>query len=589
MSKLTRRHVLQTGAALGISGVISQGSPVAATTASPSLEKFVQPLPIPEQREPDEERDGIDHYEIPITEFTQKLHPDLPETTLWGYDGVFPGPIIKSQRDQEVSVCFDDRNLPEEHLFEVDDRIDGTSPEDYPAQYDVSDVPEVRTSTHLHGLNIEPESDGQSLAWTSPAGVTGPMYEKDVQEVPNHQARLSGVYHDHALGITRLNVYAGLAGFYFIESEAETELGLPEGEYDIPLLLQDRAFKEDGSLEYPDRFVADYAGDTAVVNGAVWPELEVEPRRYRFRLVNGSNGRAFNLRLEHESDESVPTMYQIAPDQGFLESVVSIGSDEDLDSLLLTTFERADVVVDFSEYAGETFTVTNDAEWPYMGQNDGSDLGELLQIRVTDPSEEPADPSANPTEIDLPGFDGFDEDDVTETRHMTMNMALEDGLGINLLNDSRMFDEDAVVKPELGSTEIWELENGTSHTHPIHLHLVGFEVIGRGPDGTDDPDPNERGEKDVVRVEPDETVRIMTRFENFTGRYPWHCHVLEHEDHDMMLPFEVVPADDEDEGHPEPPDQPGECGPPDHAGEQGPPDHAGEQGPPDHASGGGRT
>jgi laccase len=549
--------------------------------SSPDLEKYAQSLPLPDIRDPDENANNggnprppahageqgppdhageqgppdhansqkpatqsdADYYDVPITEFTQSLHPDLPDTTLWGYDEVYPGPIIKAQRDQPVNVRFDNSDLPEEHIFTVDDIVDGTDPEDYPDHHSVSEVPEVRTSTHLHGLNIEPESDGQSMAWTSPSGVSGPMPGKEVQEVPNHQSRLTGVYHDHALGITRLNVYAGLVGFYFIESEEEEQLDLPSGEYDIPLLLQDKTFNEDGSLYYPDSFVSEFAGDTAVVNGAVWPYFEVEPRRYRFRMVNGSNGRAFNLRFEHESGEEAPTMYQIAPDQGFLESVVPIGSDETLDSLLLTTFERADIIVDFSDYAGETFTVTNDAEWPYMGQNSGSDLSELLQIRVTDPDEDPEDTSTHPENLNLPGFEGFDEDDVVETRHMTMDMTTEDGVALNLLNNSRMFDEDAVVKPQLGTTEVWELENRTGHTHPIHLHLVGFEVLGRGPDGTEEPDPNERGEKDVVRVDPDETVRIITKFGDFAGRYPWHCHVLEHEDHDMMLPFEVVSED----------------------------------------------
>ncbi len=506
--------------------------------SSPDLEKYVQPLPIPEVREPDGKRRGADYYDVPITEFTQSLHPDLPDTRLWGFDGVFPGPIIKASRNRRAKLRFDNSDLPEDHLLNVDERIGGTSPEDYP-DYD-GPVPEVRTATHLHGLNIEPESDGQSRAWTSPGGVTGPEFAKEVQDVPNRQSRMSSVYHDHARGITRLNVYAGLAGFYFIESQKEEQLNLPSGEYDVPLLLQDRTFNEDGSLYYPESFVSEFAGDTAVVNGAVWPYLEVEPRRYRFRIVNGSNGRAFGLRLGTESDTDAPLLYQIAPDQGFLESVVPIGSRGNLESLVLTPFERADVIVDFSDYAGETFTVTNSAEFPYMGQNEGSDLEELLQIRVSESDAGVEDTSSDPTGLALPSRREYTEESAKEVRKMTLDMSMDGDLPVNLLNNTRGHDEDAVVKPQLGTTEIWELENNTGHTHPIHLHLVGFEILGRGPDGTDDPGPNELGEKDVVRVDPDETVRIITQFGDFSGRYPWHCHILEHEDHDMMLPFEVV-------------------------------------------------
>lgn len=539
MSKLPT-HLAQT---LG-NRILNSRSVTDVESQTLELERYVQPLPRPAVKDPDERRERSDYYEIEIEEVTQSLHPDLPDTTVWGFDGSFPGPIIEAKQDRRVEAHFDNSSLPDEHLFDVDERISGTSPSDYP-DYD-GPVPEVRTATHFHGLNIEPESDGQSTAWTAPDGTTGPGFEKEVQEVPNRQARMTGLYHDHAWGITRLNVYAGLAGLYLIRSPAEEALDLPENEYEIPLLLQDRTFNEDGSFSYPDTWVSEFAGDTALVNGAVWPYLEVEPRRYRFRVVNGANARTFNLGLSADSGGDVPLMYQISPDQGFLESAVSIGSGGDVESLLLAPFERAEVIVDFSDYAGQTLTVTNDAEFPYQGQNDGSDLDEVLQIRVTDPDEPPADPSADPMALDLPSPPKFDEEDAVEVREMTMDMTVEDDLVVHRLNGARMFDEESIVRPQLGTTEIWELENPTGVSHPIHLHLVGFEVIGRGPDGTDAPRPNERGEKDTVRVDPGETVRILVEFGDFTGRYPWHCHMLEHEDNAMMLMFEVV-ADTEDE------------------------------------------
>lgn len=565
MDGLSRRRLLQTGAALGVAGVIPLNSTkTAAQSSSPSLDKYVQPLPIPEVREPDGNRDGGHSHRIPVMEFTQNLHPDLPDTTLWGFDGVYPGPIIEAKRNQPLRVRFDNSHLPENHLLIVDERIHGTTPENYPG-YD-GPVPEVRTVTHFHGLKTKPENDGQAGMWTSPDGVTGPEFANYWQELPMRQSRLTSTYHDHTLGITRLNGYAGLIGLYYVRSQAEEDLDLPSGEYDIPLLLQDKSFNTDGSLAYPMDWTPRFAGDTAVINGAVWPYLEVEPRRYRFRIINGANHRTFSLKLENESSQGVPTLYQFAPGHGFLESVVPIGPAGSLNSLVLQSFERGEVIVDFSDHAGEMFTLTNNAELPYTGANSGSDLSELMRIRVADPSKKPMDDSANPTNLSLPSPPEFDRNDVSQTRKMDLGVTKQDGLVIYKLNEYGFGDEEAIVRPQLGSTEIWELQNNTGGAHPIHLHLVTFRVIGRGPDGTDAPDPNERGHKDTVRVEPGETVRIITRFEGYTGQFPWHCHMLEHEDNRMMIKFEVEggTTDPPDERQ-EPPDgkSPYGRGPPD--------------------------
>ncbi|WP_225336500.1 multicopper oxidase family protein [Halomicrobium urmianum] len=547
---LSRRRLLRTGAALGLAGFVPQAA--GASTSSPDLEKFVQPMPVPEVREPDGRREGADYYDVAIEEFEQQVHPDLPPTTLWGFEGSVPGPVIRARRNERIKLRFDNSGLPADHLFEVDDRIKGTSPDDYD-DHD-GPVPDVRTVIHQHGLNVEPESDGQAEAWTSPDGVTGPRFVTDVHDLPNRQPRMTGTYHDHTLGISRLNNYAGLHGFYVIESEREDQLGLPSGEYDVPVMLEDRTFEPDGSLHYPDEFVANFAGDTAFVNGAVWPYFEVEPRRYRFRLVNQSNGRTFALSLSNDDGHDAPAMYQFAPDQGYLEDVVPIGHGGDLESLTLAPFERAEVVVDFSEYAGETFTVTNDAEFPFSGGHgdghggDGPELSELVQIRVTDPDGEVTDDSTPPSELSLPATSDYNEDAAEQTRHMTLDMAMRDDLPTHLLNGKTFHDGGDHAKPRRGATEIWEFENGTDHSHPIHMHLIDFRVIGRGEDGTAAPAPNERGPKDVVRVDPGETVRVVTEFGDFTGTYPWHCHVLEHEEQGMMRPFEVVAGDERGEG-----------------------------------------
>lgn len=539
MKNLSRRRLLQAGAYLGIAGSIPQTS--SRVAAQPlNLEKYVQPLPIPDVREPDGKRNGADSYQISLMEFAQNLHPHLPDTTLWGFDSAYPGPLIESRRNQRIQVHFDNSHLPTNHLLDVDERIGGTTAENHPG-YDASvPVPEVRTVTHFHGLNVAPENDGQADMWTSPDGVEGPRGTDQWHELPMRQSRVTSTYHDHTLGIVRLNAYAGLVGLYSIRSQSEAKLDLPSGEYDIPLLLQDKSFNSDGSLDYPESWTPTFAGDTAVVNGAVWPYLEVEPRRYRFRIVNGANHRTFSLQLRNESSQGIPSLHQIAPDHGFLESVVPIGPAGDLDSLVLQAFERGEVIVDFSKHAGETFTLTNNAELPYVGENSGSDLSELLQIRVTDPTVNPVDDSADPTNLKLPSHHTFNKNSAIETRKMSLDSAVKDGLITYQLNGTGFGDEDAIVRPQLGTTEIWEFTNNTNGSHPIHLHLVTFRVIGRGPDGTDAPDPNERGQKDTVRVEPDETVRIITRFDGYTGQFPWHCHMLEHEDNKMMLRFEVT-------------------------------------------------
>ncbi|MDF9745285.1 multicopper oxidase family protein [Natrinema salsiterrestre] len=597
MRDLSRRLLLRASATLGVAGSVPSGVLAAEDEhdgdhsdgdgdgghssdagVSPHLEKYKRELPIPEERPPDGTRNGADYHEIEVKETTHSFHPDLEDTTIWGFGGQFPGPLLAGDRNEELAIEFDNSQLPDEHLFEIDDRIEGTTSENY-VDYD-GPVPDVRTVTHFHGLNTATESDGQADMWTSPDGVTGPRFQRDVQEMPNRQSRMSTVYHDHARGISRLNNYAGLVGPYIIRSQREEQLDLPEDEYDIPLVLADRSFEDDGSLHYPEKFVANFAGDTATVNGKAWPYLEVEPRKYRFRIANVSNGRTYDLSLENEDEDhdAVPTMFQIAPDHGFLEEVVSIGHGGDMESLIVAPFERAEIVVDFSDHAGETFTVTNDAEFPYEGGMDhgdggmdhgdgmdGMDMGgdggmghgdmehpeidEVMQIRVTEETTEP-DTSTHPSDLRLPNRNGPNPAAAKTTREMTMGMGTDEhGLMIHKLN-GRTWGDEIQHKPQLGTTEIWELVNDDMHTHPIHLHLVEFEVLERERHNTDHgpqpPLPNERGGKDVVRVNPGETVRIAAKFGDFAGKYPFHCHILEHEEHAMMRMFEVVEGNSND-------------------------------------------
>lgn len=561
MRNPSRRRLLKAGTGIGLIGALPQTSASEGGHSSPDLEKFVQPLPVPEERTPDGKRDGAEYHHVEVTQSQQRFHPELPKTTIWGYDGQFPGPIIAGWRGERLFIEFDNSGMPAEHLLEIDERIPGTTTENYPGHDDP--VPEVRNVTHFHGLNIPTADDGQADMWTSPDGVTGPRFSKEVQEIPNRQGRTSTTYHDHARGISRLNNYAGLVGPYYIRTRREQALGLPDGEQDLPLVLLDRMFEDDGSLQYPASFKPNVAGDVATVNGAIWPYMEVEPRRYRFRILSPTNGRTWGLRLSNESGHHAPLLHQFAAGHGFLEDVVSIGHGGTLDRLYVAPFERADVIVDFSGHAGETLTLTNKAEFPFGGGHGGGGhdgggdgggghsedaLTEIMQFHVTGQSV--GDTSTEPANLRLPYRPSANPQAARTTRHMKLQMTRDEyGIPTHVLNNRR-FDDPIQHRPQLGTTEIWKLENNTMHTHPIHLHLVEFEVIGRGHHGHEPPHPNERGGKDTVRVNPGETVRIAVQFGDYTGMYPFHCHILEHEDHDMMRPFEVVAGESDRTDHP---------------------------------------
>ncbi|MFC7193936.1 multicopper oxidase family protein [Halosimplex aquaticum] len=333
-----------------------------------------------------------------MREVEQKVHRDLPATTVWGYGGQFPGPTIEAEQGEPIYVQWQN-DLPDDHLL----------PEDPTIHSDIVpyDSPGTRVVTHLHGGNIEAASDGDPQAWfTRDFQETGPAFEKKDYYYVNDQPPATLWYHDHSLGITRLNVYAGLAGFYLLRSEHERDLDLPADEYEVPLVLQDRTFNEDGSLyyptavpdeqddgdgSYPERsIVPQFYGDTSVVNGKAWPRLSVDPRKYRFRILNGANSRFYNLEVlsydeqSGETDGEGPPFVQIGNDGGFLSEPVTV--DERLE---IGSSQRADVVVDFTDYAGETLLLHNNAPAMYRGavdagQDDSEPLSEVMLFDVSD-------------------------------------------------------------------------------------------------------------------------------------------------------------------------------------------------------------
>ena len=458
-----------------------------------------------------------------MRQFQAKVHRDVPPTTFWGYNASCPGPTIEARYGRKVLVEWANE-LPRNHLLPIDHTLHGAEVE----------KPEVRTVVHLHGGKTRPEHDGYPEDWFAPG-------HSAICEYPNQQEAATLFYHDHAMGITRLNAVAGLMGLYLIRDELEDTLNLPKGVYEIPLVMFDRSFRPDGQLHYPvsakpgSPWVSEYYGSAILVNGKIFPYHAVEPRKYRLRLVNASNGSFYRLSFSPEAsvtaDETV--FHQIGTEQGFL----SAPSDAKL--LILGPGERADIVIDFSDHAGrEIFLRT--------------DVGMVMQFRVS--GNKVTDTSSLPAS--LRPVNRIPESQAVLTRELTM-ADYQDRLGrsrVMLLNGSH-WAMPITEKPVLNSTEIWSFINLTDDSHPIHLHMVRFQVLERRRFDlsvyqltgkivyTNPAEPlgaNELGWKDTVRVDPMTVTRIIVKFEGYAGRYVWHCHMLEHEDNEMMRPFLVM-------------------------------------------------
>ncbi|ERI93313.1 spore coat protein A [Clostridiales bacterium oral taxon 876 str. F0540] len=512
------------------------------------LEKYVDKLPEPKILKPKRTICGKKHYSIVMKEILQKLHRDLPPTKLWGYEGSYPGPTIEVQKDEPITVTWINDLPTYEHLLPVDTTIHGAEPPN----------PPVRTVVHLHGGHVPPVSDGFPEAWfTNSNSQVGPDFKTNTYCYPNIQPSTCLWYHDHAVGITRLNVYAGLAGFYIIRDKQEKELKLPKGKYEIPLVIQDKAINDDGSLYYPSEpeppvpdvfpsIVPEFFGNIIVVNGKAWPYVEVEPRLYRLRLLNGSNSRFYTLQFD-ASDGKRPDWVQIGTDGGLLENPVNITE------LTLAPAERADVLVDFTGLEGLEFILTNSAPIPFPnGEGPDENTGQIMKFKI---GTTVSDYRNNTIPQKLVEVKRLDPDSARKVRDLTLVETTDEFDRLMLLLTGQLWTDPITENPLLNTAEIWRFINLTPDTHPIHLHLVQFQILERRPFNVDYynatgeilftgpsryPDSNERGWKDTVRANPGEITSIIACFKDFTGVYPWHCHILEHEDHEMMRPYRVV-------------------------------------------------
>ncbi len=488
-----------------------------------SLKPFVDPLPIPEiarpegfRPSPDDPAAKLRYYRIAMRQMESQVHRDLKPTRLWGFGSSSPGPTFETRSGEGLLVEWVN-DLPREHFLPIDHNIHGAE----------ADKPQVRAVVHLHGAKTGPASDGYPEDWYEPGKSVTYYY-------PNNQDATMLWYHDHALGINRLNIYAGLLGAFFIRDQVEDSLNLPRGKYEVPMMLCDRTFYPDGQLYYPVSpkpdapWLPEVFGNAILVNGKMFPYLEVEPRKYRFRILNGSNGRFYHLSLANGQ-----TFHQIGTDQGLLPVPV------ELKNLSLAPAERADLVIDFAGHAGERTVVKDDAF-------------EVMQFRVA--PGRAADTSPLPAK--LRPVAGPKESEAVKTRELPL-VEIEDAFAnpVILLLNGMHWSMPVTENPVLNSVEIWNLINTTDDSHPIHLHLVRFQILDRRPFDVYQylttkvlryrgaavlPGPDEAGWKDTARAHPGMVTRIIVRFEGFTGRYVWHCHVLEHGDNEMMRPYDVV-------------------------------------------------
>ena len=525
---MTRRTFLQASGAGSVFGGRDISSPAVALDAN-RLRKFVDPLQIPPVARssgmksiPNRLESNARLYRLAMRQFEKKVHRDLPPTKMWGFEAASPGPTVEARCGQPLLIEWVNE-LPNKHFLPIDHTIHGAG----------SGEPEVRTIIHVHGARVPPQSDGYPENWYTPGKSVFSFY-------PNQQEAAMLWYHDHAMGITRLNIFAGLFGLYILRDDSEDDFEFPQGKYEVPLILYDRSFRVDGQLYYPVSdnpnrpWVSEFSGDVILANGTLFPFFDVEAKKYRFRVVNASNSRFFYLSLSNEQE-----LWQIGTDQGLLSAPVP------LTRLTLAPGERADLLIDFKSQAGRSILLK-------------SDNYTILQFRI-------ADSSAGESKM-IPGrlraITRIEEKEAVRTRLLT----LEGGGDTDdptstiqpmLLNGS-YWQEPVTETPTLDTIEIWSFINLTDDSHPIHLHLVQFQILDRRAFDlfrylnerklvytaeSVPPDANELGWKDTVRADPGMVTRIIIRFEGFAGRYVWHCHILEHEDYEMMRPYDVLIAE----------------------------------------------
>lgn len=492
---MDRRDLIRFGLLAGAAAAVPVGRASASVSEwfleqpvdSPRVASFTVPLRIPPVLQPTRSDATTDYYEITQREASVQIIPGLRPTPVWTYNGVVPGPTIVQRQGRDVRV----------------------------RQHNALKVP---VSTHLHGGDVPPTSDGHPLDLIQPGKYKDYYY-------PGLHAPAQLWYHDHSIHDTGRNVYLGLAGNYLVTSDAEDLLPLPKGQFDVPLTVQDKFFLADGSIVYPrhdalrplDQGVF---GDVILVNGTPKPFFRVARRKYRFRFLNGSNARVYRFKLSTGEPFTV-----VQTEGGFLPHPVSVPDFE------LASSERLSVVVDFSRYpVGSKIVLRN-----VMGDVPGDPFGEdkTREVMRFDVVSDAADPSRVPADL-LPLPEDIRPEESVATR--TFEFARNGGQWT--INHKPYEERRIDAFPKLNTVEIWRFVNGGGGWwHPIHVHLVEFLALSRTGRGLQ---PYERGLKDTLLLRSNETVTVAMRWNHFKGLYVLHCHNVEHEDFDMMANIQVV-------------------------------------------------
>jgi len=474
----SRRSFLRTSGAAAAGFAIS-GRGQLRHSGSPAVRRFRLPLAVPPVLQPVRVEGINDYYEIDQRETRVEVLPGK-RTAIWGYQGIMPGPTIRVRQGRKAVI---------HHFNKLS----------------------VPTVVHLHGGSTPADSDG------FPTDLVMPGQSK-IYVYPNEHAAATLWYHDHAMDQTGHNLFMGLAGLYIVEDEDEQNLPLPRGAYDVPLILQDRRFTPDGSLQYLPDPVSGAMTDTLLVNGVPWPRFEVSARRYRFRILNACNAKSFRLGLS-----SGEFFVQIATDGGLL------SAPRKVKEIPLAMAERVEVLVDFSSHPVGTQLFLKDSTERSEG---------LLRFDIV---RKERDDSAVPAR--LADVQEIPAERAARLRTLVFTRGSSEGPDARWAINGRQFDADRpIVAPRFDDIEVWRILNhtfGEPHTilHPVHLHLVNFQILERngGP-----PLAHETGWKDTVALMTGEEIRLIARFGGYHGRYLLHCHNLEHEDRGMMARFDVV-------------------------------------------------
>ncbi len=502
---LNRRNFLKGGMVGGTLLTTFLTVPQPTWALSPQIPRFQLPFRIPPELSPLRSDDTTDYYEIRVQKVMVSILPGLM-TEMWSYNGLYPGPTIRqlggkrSEGGRQSVVRFINQL--------------GLDSEGKP----------INTVTHLHGMASLPQYDGFAEDLIAPAHFKDYIY-------PNDRAATIW-YHDHTIDQTARNVYRGLAGMYIVEDQVEKDLPLPKGAYDIPLILQDAFFASDGRLVFNDRDRKNLYGDVILVNGVPWPRMAVANRKYRFRLLNASASRSYNLALSQDEQRLTKgeTLIVIGSDGGLLETPVELTTPFEV--LKIGMAERYEVVIDFSRYpVGHSVYLKN---LGFTGSIDADTRTHTL-MRFDVVREEPDESEIPDTIRPVPRLSPAD---AVRTRKFRFARNF-DGWVINNHQWNPNF---VIADPQQGDVEIWELINpGSGWFHPVHIHLIDMQMLNRN--GLP-PRPYERGWKDVFHVGEFETLRIIgqfgTRDGNYiNGKFMMHCHNLVHEDHSMMTIFEI--------------------------------------------------